>query len=92
MLPLVEFVELLAEDAVGLMMSTCGEIVLSDFSLSAFAGFEGKMRVLQLQDIALYANFVIDLLAPNRAASMMIVFQNVFLIDRTWEENTAKNR
>ncbi|MCJ1378608.1 hypothetical protein MMC17_001707 [Xylographa soralifera] len=86
MLPLVDFVSLLAKDAMGLMMSTCGEIVLPDCSLSAFAGFEGKMRVLQLEEIAVRASFVVDLLSRNRTALMMMVFQNVYLIDGTWED------
>ncbi|MCJ1436490.1 hypothetical protein MMC27_005869 [Xylographa pallens] len=86
MLPLVDFVELLAKDAMGLMMSTCGETVLPDCSLAAFTGLEGKMRVLQLENIALRASFVIDLLSRNRAALMMMVLQNVYLIDGTWED------
>ena len=86
MLPLVDFVELLAKDAMGLMMSTCGEIVLPDCSLGAFADFEGKMRFLQLENIALRASFVTDLLSRNRAALMMMVLQNVYLIDGTWED------
>ncbi|MCJ1291120.1 hypothetical protein MMC34_002663 [Xylographa carneopallida] len=85
MLPLIGFVELLAEDAEGLVMSTFGEHVLPDRSLTAFAGFNAKIRLPVLEDIALSANFVIDLLAPNRATLKVMKLRNVYLIDGTWE-------
>ncbi|MCJ1399745.1 hypothetical protein MMC11_002947 [Xylographa trunciseda] len=85
MLPLVDFVSLLAKDAAGLRMSTCGEVILPDCTLSTFAGFHDNLRILQLQDIALRASFIKGLLSRNQAL-VMLVLQNVSLIDGTWDD------